>query len=82
VSRDHQRDVLLFWWPVVARYGGFLGAFGFGSYAAVTHTAPDAGILAFCGSLVLAPIIFGSQDRRNDRRDEIESETSSEGTTS
>jgi hypothetical protein len=82
VSRDHQRDALLFWWPVVARYAGLLGGFGFGGYAVVTHTPLDAGVLAFCGSLLLVPYIVGSQDRRNHRRDEIESETSSEGTTS
>lgn len=59
------RDDFLFWWPVVARLGGLIGAFAFGGYAALTHSAPDAGLLAFFGTLILVPTIFKEQDRRN-----------------
>lgn len=68
-GRD-RRNQVLYWWPVIARLGGLIGAFGFGGYAAITHTAPDAGILGFCGALILVPSVFDTQDKRNGKRDE------------
>ncbi len=68
------RNNLLFWWPVIARLAGLVGAFSFGGYAALTHTAPDAGILGFCGALILVPSEFESQDRRNGKRSDGDDE--------
>lgn len=73
MSKD-KRDDLLYWWPVVARYGGLAAAFVDIAYATITRTAPDAGALTFFGSLTLVPIIFGQQDRRNRKREEAEEE--------
>lgn len=71
-----RRDDLLYWWPVVARYGGLAAALIDITYSAVTHTAPDAGALTFFGSLTLVPIIFERQERRNRKREEAEEESS------
>jgi hypothetical protein len=66
--RDLRND-FLYWWPVIARIAGLAGAFGFGGFAALTHSAPDAGILGFCGALILVPSVMDVQDRRNGKRE-------------
>jgi hypothetical protein len=52
------RDAFLYWWPVVARLSGVLGAFGQAAYAVVSHQAADVAFLGFCGALIAAPTIF------------------------
>lgn len=63
------RDTFLYWWPVVARVVGVLGAFGQGGYAVATGQAADAGFLAFCGALVVAPIVFPAEGKKGNGRD-------------
>lgn len=55
-----QRDRLLYWWPVVARY---LGAPAVAIYG-LTIGPPEnlATTLAFAGGLLVAPNIFGRRD--------------------
>ena len=65
------RDTFLYWWPVVARVAGVLGAFGQGAYAIATHQSADPGFLAFCAALVAAPTVFPAKEggkNGNDRR--------------
>lgn len=65
--RDLRND-FLYWWPVIARIAGLMGAFGFGGFAAITNTAPDAGVLGFCGALILVPSVLDTQEKRNGKR--------------
>jgi hypothetical protein len=65
---EGQREIFLYWWPVLARLVGIIGAFIEAGYAIATHQPADAGFLVFCGTLIVAPIIFDQQDRRNRRR--------------
>jgi len=55
--RRDKRDLFLYWWPVTARLAGLAGAFLFGGYAVLAHSSPDAGVLAFCGALILVPAL-------------------------
>jgi hypothetical protein len=62
------RDDWLYWWPVLARVTGILGAFGQAIATTVFHTQTDPGFIAFCGTLIIAPAVFEGQDSRNRRR--------------
>jgi membrane associated rhomboid family serine protease len=65
------RDAFLYWWPVLARLAGVLGAFGQAAYAVVSHQAADVAFLGFCGALIAAPTIFPADPlpRKGDARE-------------
>lgn len=52
------RDAILYWWPVIARLGGIVGAFIQAGVALATSQSADVAFLGFCGALVAAPAIF------------------------
>jgi hypothetical protein len=62
------REKFLYWWPVVARVLGVVGAFFQGASAIATHQSADAGFLAFCGALVVAPVVFPVSEKKNDQK--------------
>jgi hypothetical protein len=64
------RDFFFYWWPVAARVAGVIGAFAEAAYAIITHQSADAGVLAFCGTMILAPTVFDQQERRNKRKND------------
>lgn len=59
------------WWPVAARaIGVTIGVAQAVGYALGARV--DASLMTFAAGLILAPNIAGSQQRRNDDRDDIE----------
>jgi hypothetical protein len=57
-----RRDLLLEWWPAIARYSGL----GLGAYGVVAAPSQDkASILGFAGALILTPLVAGAQRKRN-----------------
>lgn len=59
------RDLFLYWWPVTARIFGAAIAL----WEIVLSAPPDPGALAFAGGLLVAPIVFDAQRKRNDRKE-------------
>lgn len=60
-----RRNVLLYWWPAVARYaGGAIGAYG----VLIASSADKSAVLAFAGALIVAPNIADAQRKRNRER--------------
>lgn len=57
-----QREAFLYWWPVVARACGILGAFVQAGFAAATHQSADVAFLGFCTGLIAAPTVFPTKD--------------------
>lgn len=55
------RESFVYWWPVIARMFGVLGAFVQAGYAVVTKQSADAAFLAFCTALIAAPSIFPAE---------------------
>lgn len=69
------RDAFLYWWPVVARVAGVVGAFAQAGYAVATSQSADIGFLGFCGALIAAPAIFPAEgDRRSKSNDKSKEE--------
>lgn len=69
-----RRDLILYWWPVIARACGLLLA----AYDIAITPPPEAQTLAFAGTLIMVPYVVGAQERRNRKRELSETSVEAE----
>lgn len=74
-----QREAFLYWWPVVARACGVIGAFIQAGFAAATHQSADVAFLGFCTGLIAAPAVFPVKYKGSSTSDESNSGKDTEG---